>query len=213
MKKKFPKLESKFSQIATKVKIIDINAIIAKTADKAVKFCGLDNQKKQLSHLMPKLPDPGETFRFISAKDGFSSIAFIDLIGWAEPISELYVSTFRIGVKQAEDIKLLWERGRIKSAMFITGRMKNVQTERYDYFNQVKQIFSECGFWLSDVSNHSKVFLFKTEKNFYVLETSANLNENPQIEQFILSNSEQIFNFYHQFFIAVKNFGDKYRNV
>ena len=74
---------------------------------------------------------------------------------------------------------------------FITGRMKSTQTERYNYFDQVKEIFDSCGFWMSDFSNHSKVFLFKTEKNYYILETSANLNENPQIEQYILTNSKE----------------------
>lgn len=214
MKKiKFPKIQTNASAIITKTKIIDINAIILKTKDKTVKCCGLEDQKKQLSHLMPVLPGTGETIRFISAKDGFSSIAFIDFIGWAEGIVNLYVSTFRIGVKQAEDIALLYQRGRIKNAMFVTGRMKNVQSERYDYFNQVKGILNDCGFWMADFSNHSKVFLFETEKgNKYVLETSANLNENPQIEMYILSNSAEVFDFYQQFFTAVKNSGDLYKN-
>jgi hypothetical protein len=44
---------------------------------------------------MPVLPGEGETFRFISAKDGFSSIAFIDFIGWAEGIVNLYVFYFQ----------------------------------------------------------------------------------------------------------------------
>ena len=213
MKKiKFPKIQTKTSAIITKTKIIDINAIVLKTKQKAVKCCGLDEQKKQISHLMPVLPGEGETFRFISAKDGFSSIAFIDFIGWAEGILNLYVSTFRIGVKQAEDIALLHQRGRIKNAMFVTGRMKNVQSERYDYYNQVKKILNDCGFWMADFSNHSKVFLFETEKgNKYILETSANLNENPQIEMYVLSNSAEVFDFYQQFFTAVKNSGEEYK--
>lgn len=210
---KFPKISFDTEKIVTKARIIDINAIILKTKDQSVRTCGLEDQKKQLSHLLPSLPNPGETVRFISAKDGFSSIAFIDLIGWAEIIENLYVSTFRIGVKQAEDIALLYQRGRIKNAMFVTGRMKNTQTERYDYYNQTKNILESCGFWMEDFSNHSKVFLFETGKgNKYVLETSANLNENPQIEMFILSNNPEVFDFYRQFFDAVKNSGDRYKN-
>ena len=160
MKKKFPSISVSSGIIATKVRYIDINGIFLKTIDKTVKSVPLEEQTKQLSHIMQKLPAAGETIRFLTSKDGFSSIAFIDYIGWAEGIDEMYVSTFRIGVRQAEDIKLLYERGRIKSAMFITGRMKSTQTERYNYFDQVKEIFDSCGFWMSDFSNHSKVFLF-----------------------------------------------------
>jgi len=212
MKKKFPSISVSSGIIATKVRYIDINGIFLKTIDKTVKSVPLEEQSKQLSHIMKKLPAAGETIRFLTSKDGFSSIAFIDYIGWAEGIDEMYVSTFRIGVRQAEDIKLLYQRGRIKSAMFITGRMKNTQTERYNYFDQVKEIFDSCGFWMSDFSNHSKVFLFKTEKNHYILETSANLNENPQIEQYILTNSKSVYDFYLTFFNAVINSGDKYKN-
>ena len=211
-KKKFPSLKTNVAKVVTKVKTIDVNAIILKSKGSYVRCFGLEEQKKQLSHLIEKLPGQEETYRFISAKDGFSSIAFIDYIGWAEGIEDLHVSTFRIGVKQAEDIKLLYERGRIKKAMFITGRMKNVQTERYDYYNQVKEIFDSCGFWFSDFSNHSKVFLFRTPTNYYILETSANLNENPQIEQYILTNSKSVYDFYLTFFNAVINSGDKYKN-
>lgn len=211
-KKKFPSLKTNVAKVVTKVKSIDVNAIILKSKGSYVRCFGLEEQKKQLSHLIEKLPGQEETYRFISAKDGFSSIAFIDYIGWAEGIEDLHVSTFRIGVKQAEDIKLLYERGRIKKAMFITGRMKNVQTERYDYYNQVKEIFDSCGFWFSDFSNHSKVFLFRTPTNYYILETSANLNENPQIEQYILTNSKSVYDFYLTFFNAVINSGDKYKN-
>ena len=210
-KKKFPSLKTNVAKVVTKVKSIDVNAIILKSKGSYVRCFGLEEQKKQLSHLIEKLPGQEETYRFISAKDGFSSIAFIDYIGWAEGIEDLHVSTFRIGVKQAEDIKLLYERGRIKKAMFITGRMKNVQTERYDYYNQVKEIFDSCGFWFSDFSNHSKVFLFRTPTNYYILETSANLNENPQIEQYILTNSKSVYDFYLTFFNAVINSGDKYK--
>lgn len=211
-KKKFPSLKTNVAKVVTKVKTIDVNAIILKSKGSYVRCFGLEEQKKQLSHLIEKLPGQEETYRFISAKDGFSSIAFIDYIGWAEGIEDLHVSTFRIGVKQAEDIKLLYERGRIKKAMFITGRMKNVQSERYDYYNQVKEIFDSCGFWFADFSNHSKVFLFRTPTNYYILETSANLNENPQIEQYILTNSKSVYDFYLTFFNAVINSGDKYKN-
>ena len=80
MKKKFPSISVSSGIIATKVRYIDINGIFLKTIDKTVKSVPLEEQTKQLSHIMQKLPAAGETIRFLTSKDGFSSIAFIDYI-------------------------------------------------------------------------------------------------------------------------------------
>ena len=43
-------------------------------------------------------------------------------------------------------------------------------------------------------------------ENFYVVETSSNLNENPKIEQYSFENDEELFLFYENFFKeAIKN--------
>lgn len=46
------------------------------------------------------------------------------------------------------------------------------------------------------MQNHSKVTLMRTDCNWYVLETSSNLNENQKIEQFRFENDEHLFEFY-----------------
>ena len=54
----------------------------------------------------------------------------------------------------------------------------------------------------------AKVYLMKTEKqNYFVLETSSNLNENPKMEQFILSNDQMLYDFYYNLFDnLIKNY-------
>ena len=47
-----------------------------------------------------------------------------------------------------------------------------------------------------NTNNHSKIILAKTKHNFYVIETSSNLNENPKIEQFNFENSKRLYEFY-----------------
>nr|DAI82559.1 MAG TPA: hypothetical protein [Caudoviricetes sp.] len=43
----------------------------------------------------------------------------------------------------------------------------------------------------------------KTEKNFYVVETSSNLNENPKMEQFSFENDKSLFDWYKKLFIEL----------
>ena len=40
----------------------------------------------------------------------------------------------------------------------------------------------------------------ETKKNYYVVETSSNLNENPKIEQFSFENDKELFLWYEEFF-------------
>lgn len=202
---KFPTFDDDVSsKIETKVKYITIDAIVSRVFEKKRSFYDLKKQKKQLSELLQTPPNQNETVRFLSSKDGFSSIGFISYIADLEKIEELNVSTFRIGVKQAQELVRLHTTDRLESAFFITGRIKSIQSDKYDYFTQIDEMFSKIGFKMIEVSNHSKVILMKTKNNRYVVETSSNLNENPSIEQFIFSNNDEVYDFYHQFFLEVK---------
>lgn len=43
----------------------------------------------------------------------------------------------------------------------------------------------------------------KTKNNYYVVETSSNLNENPQIEQFTFENDKDLYEFYYDIFKVI----------
>lgn len=52
----------------------------------------------------------------------------------------------------------------------------------------------------------------KTKNNYYVVETSSNLNENPQIEQFTFENDKDLCQFYYDIFkviMEVEKVGEK----
>lgn len=207
---KFPSFKAQPSEIETKVRYITIDAIVQRVFEKKRVFFDLKKQKKQLAELIKEPPKKTETLRFLSSKDGFSSIAFISFIANKEKIEELSVSTFRIGVKQAEELANLRNTGKLDKAFFVTGRIKSIQSDKYDYFTQISNLFSKIGFKMMECSNHSKIILMRTSKNWYVVETSSNLNENPSIEQFIFSNSEELYNFYYQLFRELELNEDKY---
>lgn len=44
----------------------------------------------------------------------------------------------------------------------------------------------------------------RTSENYYVLETSSNLNENPKIEQYSFENNKELYLFYYEFFEKLK---------
>jgi hypothetical protein len=54
------------------------------------------------------------------------------------------------------------------------------------------------GWRYASLKNHSKVILARTAENWFVIETSSNLNENPKIEQFSSENDAALFEFYRR---------------
>lgn len=150
-----------------------------------------------------KLPSTDEIFKFISVSGGFASVSFIKYVADREIIEELTASTLRIGEKQFNYLKALATNRRLKSARFFIGSKGIMQANRsgkYDYFSHFIDCCSKNNWKYYCVNNHSKIILMRTAQNYYVLETSSNLNENPQIEQYSFENSKQLYDFYYGFF-------------
>lgn len=60
----------------------------------------------------------------------------------------------------------------------------------------VTSIFEKNTWVLRCENNHSKVHLYDTDQGKFIIETSSNLNENPNIEQFSFEKDDDLFEFY-----------------
>lgn len=156
---------------------------------------------------MSKLP-VDDVYKFISVSGGFSSVSFIKLVAEKEKILELTASTLRIGEKQFNYLSDLNKKGKLDKATFFIGSImksdKNHNKGKYDYYTKFVNVCEENKWKTIVVNNHSKIILMRTDKNYYVLETSSNLNENPKIEQFSFENNKELYDFYYKFFEMVK---------
>lgn len=114
----------------------------------------------------------------------------------------MYCSTFRIGRRHFDRLRELKEEGRLGVCWFLTSKTQE-NTDRlsgYDYLDYIRENRDE---WkVKAIHNHSKVILMETRENWYVVETSSNLNENPQIEQFSFENDRELFNWHLKLFRA-----------
>lgn len=182
----------------------DIDAVIAKSQDgDRVKYV-VGQSVKQVELLFERPPRAGETYRAISGKGGFTSCDLIMYLA-KNGVEELYASTLRVGVKQALAISNEKKLGRIKSASIVTSDMQQMlDSAKYDYYAQVCEIFEKAGIEMIAANNHAKVIIAKSGADYFVVETSSNLNENPKIEQFVVSNSEETYRFYLDYFSALR---------
>lgn len=151
------------------------------------------------------LPQKSEVIKLVSATGGFASLSFIKYVADREKIKELTASTLRIGEKQFNYLNGLHRQGKLENARFFIGSImkSDKRNSKYDYFTRFNQICEKNGWKVAYVRNHSKIILMRTKENYYVLETSSNLNENPQIEQFSFENDKELYDFYENFFNTI----------
>lgn len=182
---------------------IDVRHLVLKSQSKEKVFFSIETEKKQLKTALPVMPTPSESYRMLSVKGGFSSISLIAHIAQAEKIESLYISTFRVGIKQFDVLMDLKRKGRLEAVSIITSGLQGENQKKYDYLSPVLDGCQKNRWRICELNNHSKVILAKTKNGHYVIETSSNLNENPKIEQFIVENDVGLFDWYREFFEAV----------
>lgn len=147
-----------------------------------------------------ELPRDGESLRAISYAGGFSSCSVVLWIAAKTKIERMFVSTLRVGKKEIDAIKDLHESGKLDSASFvlcgISKENKSLKGKDYGYTEYFEEKCAECGFEWCYAKNHSKIILLDTSEGKFVIETSSNFNENPKVEQFCITKSDLIYDFY-----------------
>jgi hypothetical protein len=184
--------------------ITDIGLLKKLKSSKRQLFC-MNDGNRNIDMLTDRLlPIENECYKFISLDGGFCSVNFIKYVAGKETIEELTASTLRIGEKQFVYLSNLCKAGKLKRATFFIGSIMKEDSGKYDYFARFFEISKQYGWESFVVNNHSKIILMRTERDYYVLESSSNLNDNPKIEQYSFENSKELYDFYYGFFQVLK---------
>ena len=189
---------------------VDICGLVKKMKSKERKMFFVDDEVGQLEALLGNPPTKQECYKMLSVGGGYSSIGLIKYIAENEVINEMYVSTFRIGRKQFDVITELKDKGKLGKCAFVTSQTQQkvdcamiYNGTTYNYYEYICEKCKEYGWVLKAYDNHSKLILMRTDKNYYVVETSSNLNENPKMEQFSFENDKSLYEWYKKLFIEL----------
>ena len=158
-------------------------------------------ETQELSKIMPGLPE-NEVYKMISC-GGFSSIAFVKYIADKTNINHMIASSLRVGKKHLMVLDNLYKQGKIGGIDFVVGSIMKNDSETgksYKYYDDLVSVCKNNKWRVFVFNNHSKVLLFDTEFGKFVLETSSNLNENPNMEHFSFEKNEELFNAYKKVF-------------
>lgn len=138
------------------------------------------------------LPADGESVRMISPIAGFSSCSLVMALAKKCKIRSAKITTLRVGKKE---LNALVDLG-IKDVEFCLCNVQKQNADAYDYADYFENICRENGYKFRYLNNHSNVILLDTSVGKIVIETSSNFNENPKIEQFCITNSAEVYDFY-----------------
>lgn len=159
-------------------------------------------EANNLSDLVGRLPGDNESLRLISFCS-FSAIGFLRWVADQHVIRWMGVTTFRVGPRCIKLLRQLHDSGRLLDADFVLGRLAGSRHggER-KLFDQLSALCHDAGWHCRPASNHAKVILFDTDGGRWVLETSCNLNDAPNWEQYTREQDDELFNFYRDLFFS-----------
>ena len=177
-------------------KEVDLCGLVKKMTAKQRIMMDVGAEARQLERLIQAPPTHDQCYKMLSMRGGFSTLSIIKYVSDIESIEELYVNTFRIGLKHFDELDRMHSHRRLKMAHFITSSLQRDTDRAYNYFGEISKKCKKNKWELKVLDNHSKVVLMKTKNNWHVIETSSNLNENPKMEQFNWENDEELYKWY-----------------
>lgn len=139
----------------------------------------------------PGPPRPGESVHIVANKFHLWSCVPV-LLGYLKKVDALYSATWSIAMPQARELVEMLQKGKIGKAYFITGvYMKRREPVVYAYLaeNMAEKGGVKC------FETHVKILLLANEKkgDYYSIESSANLTDNPRLEFFTIYNDRGIY--------------------
>ena len=155
-----------------------------------------DVKAEHLQELLPRLPEQGWSYHIISSGN-FDFWNYVPhLIKLAGQFNEFYCSTWTMNRPIAVEILKLYDAGKLKKISLMTGKyFKRRETAVYAFI--LDGLLARGQRYIA-FSNHTKIMLLGNSTIHLTLEGSANLTANPRAEQFILTNSKNLYAFHRK---------------
>lgn len=163
------------------------------------KLATLNMMKRQkLQEVLEGIPEPGWTYHVISngSFDFWTWIpVLVDLLEAEDhQVDDLWGSTWTANRTNIQELYQLGKSGRIKRGHLMTGiYFKRRETAAYA---TIVEAVRRLGWRYKAHQNHAKINMLAAGPHRIVIEGSANWTSNPRVEQYVISNSPQVFDFH-----------------
>lgn len=159
-----------------------------------------------LSNSLPWQFEDGECYHCISMGD-VDSFSYCKHVLKSHKFDSLLLSTWCMAGEDVEEIESYLERGILKNVDFYVGEIFP-KTYKMVY-EMVLKLSDKYGSRCCIFRNHSKVMVLKSNKLSCVIESSANINTNPRVEQTVITFDSDLADFYIDFYENINNFNQE----
>lgn len=166
------------------------------------------DREAALTDIIDGPPEPGTSLHIISAAkwDFWTWIpCFLRWIGGTE---DLYCSTWTASRPNVDELFELMNAGHVCRAHFLTGTYFK-RREATVAANLIAGLQSRPGSRFVAFQNHAKVALLQNGDDWLSIEGSANLTSNPRLEQYVVTNSRDLYEFHRAWMNEAFDKGDK----
>ena len=139
------------------------------------------------------LPNKNESFHIVTEK-AINAFAFIQyVLDTKKRIDQLYITSYSIRESVLRPIKDWIDSGIVCNvSISLTCFTKRLNLPCWEFLNTCKS----DKFKVKYFHNHTKISLMQCGDDYFVLEGSGNFSENAQCEQYIFTNSKELFDFH-----------------
>jgi len=151
------------------------------------------------------LPKTGEQIRLIT-KRTFNAIQFLEYITERERITDLKMAIYSINYNAALILIDLIDRGLIAQVEILMSNLRNkAHREKEEILRQLFIDHPKIDIFYC--SSHAKTFSCATDAgNYYTLEGSGNLAYNSRVEQYVIDNDRDLYEFSCQWMREIREF-------
>ena len=189
-----------------KSKIVDVKSGTTAIKRKNRHLTRRAKSEEVLRSVLPDYVDTGDSYHVMSSGD-VDSMSFMTFYMVNYTFDDVLISTWVIADSDIDNLIDLMKNGRIKKLKLCLGEIYP-GTYPAEYSRLLK-MRDEFNFQMVVARNHSKIMLMKNSDMDLVIESSANVNTNPRMEQTAIHNDKGLYDFYNDFFAGVKSI-DRY---
>lgn len=163
------------------------------------------NAEAHLAELLPARFTAGESWHVISRGDVDALSYLRHALAGVTHFDHVLLSTWCIAKADLQELEAWLDSGRIDFFELYAGEI--FPSQYGDEYETALRLCRTYGARIVIAKNHSKVTLAANEADNYrlVIESSANVNTNPRIEQSAVHCSDELYRFYADFFHGIRS--------
>lgn len=154
--------------------------------------------------------EQGVSYHCISFGD-VDSLTYFRVIVKQQKIKYALISSWCCASEDIAEVRAWIERGYIGRVDWYVGEI--FKTSYYKQYQELQTLCNELGGRVAICRNHSKVMVLLGERFDCVVETSANVNTNPRIEQAVITVDSELAHWYKDFFDGIKSYERNFDEV